>query len=446
MGTAMSSDVISLLQRLIQNECVNTGSIDSGHEHRSVATLQEFFGEKGEVFEPTPGRQSVVYKVPGTDPDAPSLALVPHLDVVPVEPDGWVHDPFGGEMVDGFIYGRGAVDMLNITAAFAIAARPYVRGDLAPRGDLIFVAVADEEAGGIQGAYQLVKNRWDLVGADYLLTEVAYPQVSSGSGEPIPVAVAEKGSHFSRLTTTGVPGHGSAPYGADNALEKLIQALDALSRSTSPVSVGEVWSEFVGEIGLDPGLVEALLTPAAVDEAIESIAVDDPLFARYVHAATHLTISPNAAVGGSKVNVIADKAKAILDIRSPFGMDREFVDAHLYEAMGTAGDTVRIKSLGNNDATTSPANGVLWEAIAYGVSEMEGHRNLVPTLMTVATDARFWRRRGTTAYGVGLYDDQTNFSEMLALFHGHNERVSIESVERTADLYERVLRAFLQPT
>lgn len=130
----MSSDVISLLQRLIQNECVNTGSIDSGHEHRSVATLQEFFGEKGEVFEPAPGCQSVVYKVPGTDPDAPSLALVPHLDVVPVEPAGWVHDPFGGAMVDGFIYGRGAVDMLNITAAFAIGARPYVRGELAPRG------------------------------------------------------------------------------------------------------------------------------------------------------------------------------------------------------------------------------------------------------------------------------------------------------------------------
>ena len=158
--------------------------------------------------------------------------------------------------------------------------------------------MADEEAGGIHGAYQLVKNRWDLVGAEYLLTEVAYPQVLSGSEEPIPVAVAEKGSHFSRLTTTGVPGHGSAPYGADNALEKLIQALDNLNRSTSPVSVGEVWSEFVGEIGLDPGLAEALLNPAAVDEAIESIAVDDPLFARYVHAATHLTTAPNAAGGG----------------------------------------------------------------------------------------------------------------------------------------------------
>ncbi len=122
----MSSEVINLLQRLIQNRCVNTGSPDSGHEHRSVATLQEFFGAKGEVFEPAPGRQSIVYRVPGTDSEAPSLALVPHIDVVPVDPDGWTHDPFGAELVDGFVYGRGAVDMLNLAVAFAAAVRRYV--------------------------------------------------------------------------------------------------------------------------------------------------------------------------------------------------------------------------------------------------------------------------------------------------------------------------------
>lgn len=441
----MSSEVISLLQRLIKNACVNTGSADSGHEHRSVATLQEFFGARGEVFEPAPGRQSVVYRVHGTDSDAPSLALVPHLDVVPVDPDGWTHDPFGAEIIDEFVYGRGAVDMLNITAAFAYAVRPYVRGELAPRGDLVFAAVADEEAGGIHGAHHLVKNHWDLVGADYMLTEVAYPKVAFGAGDAIPIAVAEKGSHFSRLQTSGVPGHGSAPYGADNALEKLVQALDKLMRAPSPVSISEVWSEFVAGIGLNPELAEALLNPERVDEAIDSINADDPLFASYVHAATHLTISPNQALASTKSNVIADKAKAILDIRSLPGMDRQFVDSHLFEAMGSAGESVHIKALGNNSATTSSTDGPLWEAIAAGVGEMEGHSRLVPTLMTVATDARFWRRRGTTAYGVGLYDDRTSFSEMLALFHGHNERVSAESVERTAVLYDKVLKLFLQP-
>ncbi len=224
-----------------------------------------------------------------------------------------------------------------------------------------------------------------------------------------------------------------------------MQALDGLMRAQSPVSMGEVWASFVPALGLDSEMTESLLDARRVDEAIESINADDPLFARYVHAATHLTVSPNQALGGSKMNIIADQAKAILDIRTLPGMDRRFVDSYLSEAMGRAGDSVQIKALGNNDATSSSTGGILWEAIVSGVSEMEGQVNVVPTLMTVATDARFWRRRGTTAYGVGLYDDRTSFSEMLALFHGHDERVSTESVERTTALYERVLKVVLEP-
>ncbi|MCP4083438.1 MAG: M20/M25/M40 family metallo-hydrolase, partial [Actinomycetia bacterium] len=208
----MSSEIVELLQTLIRNACVNTGAADSGQEHRSVATLQAFFGVDGTVFEPAPGRQSLVYRVPGTDPGAPSLALVPHLDVVPADPSGWTHDPFGGEVIDGYVYGRGAVDMLNLVSAFAYVVRPYVRGERKPRGDLVFAAVADEEAGGGKGAHPLVRDHWDLVGADYLLTEIAYP--TAGAGQSIPVTVGEKGSFYSHLHTTGVPGHASTPYGS----------------------------------------------------------------------------------------------------------------------------------------------------------------------------------------------------------------------------------------
>nr|MDJ0663547.1 M20/M25/M40 family metallo-hydrolase [Acidimicrobiia bacterium] len=113
----MSSQAVALLQQLIRNRCVNDGSPDSGNEHRSVETLADFFGIDGTVVEPHPGRQSVVYRIPGTDPDAPSLTLLPHLDVVPVTEDSWDHDPFGGDIIDGFVWGRGAVDMLNLAAA-----------------------------------------------------------------------------------------------------------------------------------------------------------------------------------------------------------------------------------------------------------------------------------------------------------------------------------------
>jgi len=118
------------------------------------------------------------------------------------------------------------------------------------------------------------------------------------------------------------------------------------------------------------------------------------------------------------------------------------VDAHLRKAMGSAGGHVDITPVMDAEATISPVGNALWEAIGDAVEELDGHRNLAPTLMTVATDGRFWRERGTVCYGVGLYDDRMGFSEMLSLFHGHDERVSAASVERTTQLYERVLERF----
>lgn len=439
----MSSEVVSLLQQLIRNACVNDGTAGSGQEHRSVATLQEFFGVAGWVFEPTPGRQSLVYRIEGEDPETPALALVPHLDVVPVDRSGWSVDPFAAEIVDGFVYGRGAVDMLNVTAAMAEAVRPYVKGERAPRGDLIFIAAADEEAGGIHGAKALVDGHWDVVGAPFVLTEVAYPALEYSDGPAVPVSIGEKGGFWSVLRSRGRPGHGSVPYGQDNALQKMVDALKGIFDTPMPVGISEEWAEFVSRLAVDGDLKEALTDPDRVDDAIDDLAITDPLFARYAHALTHMTISPNLLESGVKVNVIPDHAAAAVDIRSLPGQDRPFVDSHLQKAMGAARDHIDIEPSGYDlEATVSRTGTRLWEAIADSVEEMEGHRNLLPTLMTVGTDARFWRAKGSVGYGVGLFDDQMTFSEMLSLFHGHDERVSIVSVERTAALYERVLVNF----
>ncbi len=441
----MSHDAVELLRSLIKNACVNDGTPESGHEHRSVVTLMEFFGVEGEIFEVVKGRQSLVYRISGSDPNHPSLALVPHLDVVPADPHGWSVDPFAAEVIDGFVYGRGAVDMLNVTAAMAAAARPYIRGELQPRGDLVFAAVADEEAGGSLGARALVETRWDLVRADYLLTEVAYPPPKDVTRPVVPVSTGEKGVFWRILRSMGTPGHGSAPYSADNAVEKLVRSLIGLFDTPSPVSIDELWETFVGALDLDVALVEALTDPERVDAAIEELAAHDPLLARYAHAATHLTISPNKISGGVKTNIIADRAEASVDIRALPGMDGGLVDSYLTKAMGSARDDIEVEPVADTEATTSPVGNRLWEAIADSVEDIEGHRNLVPTLMTVATDARFWRPRGTIAYGVGLFDDRMSFSQMLGLFHGHDERVSVGSVERTTALYQRLLDRFYSP-
>ena len=168
-----AAEVSALLVQLIRNACVNDGTPDSGAEVRSVETLADYLGERGLEFEPHPGRRSSLYRVPGTDPTAPSLMLMGHLDVVPVTEEGWSRDPFVGERHDGFVWGRGAVDMLNQTAAMAAVFRRHLRGEERRLpGDLLFLAVADEEAGGRLGARWLVEQHWDEVACDYLLTEI----------------------------------------------------------------------------------------------------------------------------------------------------------------------------------------------------------------------------------------------------------------------------------
>ena len=146
-------DAVSLTRELITNACVNTGDPDSGNEIVSVATLQRYLASAGTVIEPHPGRASVVYRIKGTDAGAPRLLLIPHLDVVPAEGASWSHDPFGAEISDGYIWGRGAVDMLNVTASMVAVFKSLLDGTAPPpRGDVILAAVADEEAGGVYGA------------------------------------------------------------------------------------------------------------------------------------------------------------------------------------------------------------------------------------------------------------------------------------------------------
>jgi acetylornithine deacetylase/succinyl-diaminopimelate desuccinylase-like protein len=439
----MTSEAVELVQRLIRNACVNDGTPESGDEHRSVATLRKFFGVEGEVFEPSPGRQSLVYRIAGSDPEAPSLGLAPHLDVVPVDPSGWTQDPFGAEIVDGFVYGRGAVDMLNVTAAMAVAARPYIVGEIRPRGDLLFVALADEEAGGALGAMPFTDQRWEEAKVDYMLTEVAYPRVSYAYEEVVPVATGEKGAFWSMLRSTGTPGHGSAPYGSDNALRKMVEAVHGIFAEQMPVVITHEWEEFVASLDLPEDVKAAMIDPDRIDDALDTFAVEDPLFARYAHAVTHLTVSPNMLNGGMKSNVIASRASANIDIRALPGSDRTSVDSYLLKAMGSARDDIEIEPIQDFEATQSPMGNPLWEAIADSVEEIEGHRRLLPMMMNVATDARFWRKRGTVAYGVGLFDDRMDFSEMLALFHGHDERVSVESMHRTTALYSEIFDRFL---
>lgn len=434
------SEVVSLVQTLIRNACVNDGTPHSGQEVRSVETLIDYLGKAGEVYEPVPGRTSVVYRIPGKRSGAPALMLMGHTDVVPVNEAGWSRDPFGAEIHDGFVWGRGAVDMLNLTAAMAVAFKPYLDGDLEPPdGDLVFLAVADEEAAGILGAKPLVEERWDLVGAEYVLTEIAYPAVELGGERGYPVAVGEKGAFWTRLRSSGIPGHGSVPFGAQNAIAPLVSGLTGLFETDMPVGISAEWRRFVSSLELPAELAAELTDPDRIDGAIARIAAEDSRLAAYIHACTHMTISPNTVDGGTKMNMVPDRAGAQIDVRALPGHTRRDVDLHLRKAMGAAADRVDIAPVADFEATSSATANPLWEVIVDSLEALTGSRRVVPTIMPASTDARFFRSRGSVAYGVGLFDDRVSFPDFLAMFHGHDERVSLESLDRTAQLMTEIL-------
>ncbi len=233
----MSDEVTDLLQHLIRNVCVNDGTPESGQEVRSADVIESFLEGDGielERYEAAPGRTSLVGRIEGSDPDAPTLLLMGHTDVVPVNPDGWRHDPFGGELIDGEVWGRGAVDMLNLTASMAVATKRLARSGFRPKGTLIYLAVADEEALGSMGAEHLVDHEADAVRADYVITESGGIPIPSPTGLKLPVIVAEKGSHWAQLRVSGTPGHGSQPYKTDNALVTAAAVVQRIAELPAP--------------------------------------------------------------------------------------------------------------------------------------------------------------------------------------------------------------------
>ena len=368
-----------------------------------------------------------------------------HLDVVPADASGWAHDPFSGEIHDGFVWGRGAVDMLNVTTAMAAVFKRYLTGEAPqPPGDLLFLGVADEEAGAKLGAHYLTENHWEELACDYVLNEVAYPVLPLSDTPAYPVNVGEKGPFWRTLESSGTPGHGSQPYGTDNALVPLARAMASLAEAPSPVVISDEWRAFVDGLRLPEETAAGLLDPDQIDQVIEDLAAESMGLARYVHACTHLTVSPNVMNAGIKSNVVPETARAEVDFRALPGQDGSTVDNHLAKVLGTDRDRIRIDPVMDHQASSSPAQGPLWDAIVASFESLAGSRRVVPTLTPVTTDLRFFRDRGVVGYGVGWYDDRIEFPEFLAMFHGRNERVSVESLHRTYQLLDRTVENFFE--
>jgi acetylornithine deacetylase/succinyl-diaminopimelate desuccinylase-like protein len=437
----LTNSTVELLQTMIRNECVNDGTRESGFETRNADVLEQVIAGPGvdvERFEPVPGRASIVGRIAGSDPDAPSLCLMGHTDVVPVHEEGWTNDPFGGELIDGEVWGRGAVDMLNLTASMAVAFRDLADSGFRPTGDLIYFGVADEESGSAHGARWMADHHPDAIRADYVLTENG--GIHSGPDESpyVGVTVAEKGVAWRRLTVRGTPGHGSQPFRKENALVKAAGVVQRLAEYRPAPVFTELWRTRVETMALPDEMKQALLDETAIDDLLADL--PSVPAAGFLHACTHTTFSPNLVDGGlMKVNVIPDHVVIDVDVRTLPGEGAAEVEAHLREALGDElASHVEIEPIMNDVASTSRTDTPLWDSLARAVALPFPTARLSPQLSVGFTDARIYREMGAVAYGAGLFSPSLDASEFGARFHGHDERIDVESLALTTRLWHHV--------
>ncbi len=278
MHAETTGQVAELLTQLIQNGCVNDGTVASGQEVRSADLLAGWLEGPGldlECYESAPGRTSLVARIEGSDPRAPTLMLMGHTDVVPANPDRW-H---------------------NLTSSMAVAVRNLARSSFQPRGTLVYLAVADEEALGSWGAEWLCRERPDAVGADYVLTEPGGVQIPTPAGVGLPVSAGEKGAYWVTLSVGGTAEHGSQPWHTDNALVTASRVVTRLAEYRPQADIHEAWRRFVNGAGLPPGVTEPLLDPDRIDEALELL---PSALARQAHACTRTTFAPTVVHGASR--------------------------------------------------------------------------------------------------------------------------------------------------
>lgn len=436
---ALTNATVDLLQHMIRNACVNEGTEASGYEVRNADLLQTYIEGGGvdvQRYEAAPGRVSLVARIEGTDPNAPSLCLNGHTDVVPVNADGWDRDPFGGELVDGEVWGRGAIDMLGLTSSMAVTFRHLADTGFRPAGDLIFFAVADEESGSKYGAQWMADNHADAIRSDYVLTENGGLHGGTEQRPTVSMMVGEKGVAWRRLRVRGTPGHGSRPYEADNALIKAAAIVQRVAEYRTPPRFHELWRKQIEDLGttagLSPEMTADLLDPNAVDDAIARMPHG---VASHLHSCCHMTLSPNVLVGPTKTNTIPDVVDIDIDVRTMPGETPDDVREHLTEAIGDLAEQVEISPLMNDMSSMSPIDTPLWDSLQRAVGAAFPQTELSPGLTVGFTDARVHRNLGAVAYGAGLLSPDVSAAEYGSRFHGNNERIDVESIRLTTGLY-----------
>jgi len=375
----------------------------------------EKYGINAVVRESAPTRANLVARIKGRDSARPPLLMSAHTDVVPVEPSGWSRAPFGGEIVEGYLWGRGTLDMKSKCAMDLVLMTSIKRAGVTPGADLIAAAVADEEAGSDFGAKFLVEQHPDLVRAGYVLNEIGGFTIHFGDRKIYPVQVAEKGYVTVKMTVTDAPGHGSMPR-RTTAISTLSKLIVKIAETPMRQRVTPLMGRVLAEMGF----------PA--DNAPDLMA-----------ATLANTVSPTIVRAGYKDNVIPGEASVVLDGRTLPGDDPESFCAELRSIVGPEPSFELLKT---GPPVEASAETPLFDLIRKHTEAADPGGRVVPWMIPGATDNKYYALLGAICYGFSpvKLEPTTPFA---ALFHGNDERIPIEGFFWGLKLYAQVVLEFL---
>jgi acetylornithine deacetylase/succinyl-diaminopimelate desuccinylase-like protein len=427
-------EVAGLCQDLLRIDTTNTGDPRTTVGERVAAEyVAEKLTEVGievQIHESAPKRANVVARIPGADSARGALLVHGHLDVVPADASEWSVPPFSGEEKDGYLWGRGAIDMKDFDAMMLAVVRQWKRTGVVPPRDIVLAFTADEEAGMEYGSQFLVREHADLLaGCTEAIGEVGgFSYTVSDDLRLYLVETAEKGIDWLRLHARGRPGHGSFVHD-DNAVTALAEAVAAVGRHRFPMVVTPTVAAFLEQVS------DALGVELDPDEPELAIAKLGPI-ANLIGATVRNTANPTRLEAGYKDNVIPGKASATIDCRTLPGQAEIFLE----QLRAVIGPDIEIEHLQRQAALETDFDGALVEAMGAALRAEDPGARAVPYMLSGGTDAKAFTKLGIRCFGFAplRLPADLNFS---ALFHGIDERVPVEGLRFGVRVLDRLLKS-----
>jgi acetylornithine deacetylase/succinyl-diaminopimelate desuccinylase-like protein len=445
--TEIEQEITQLLSDLIRINTTNP----PGNESQAATFLAQYLAKDGfntEIIESETGRGSIITRLKGTG-EKPNLLLLSHLDVVAANPAEWTVDPFSGTVKDGYVYGRGAIDMKGMTAIEVLTLKLLKRNKIPLKGDVVLAATADEEKGGEAGAGYLMRNYKEKIWCPYVLNEGGGLAIPQKKRYVFPVQTAEKGILWLKIKAKGTPGHGSTPNMADNAIERINKILSILSGYQPEIVFVPTLKEFLTEVAkLNPELGEPfarlLANPQQSDKILDEIAKKDKPLAEEIRPRTKMTITPTMIHGGVKENIIPSECEAVFDCRILPGQSIDETFALIKSLLKDVGmEKLTFETLQMHNGSESTTQTPLYNAITSVLKEFDPTCGVTPTLTTGGTDSRFFRETGSVCYGFHpMRPDEPN-DQLEKRMHGIDERITVENLIFGTSIFYEVVKRFM---